>query len=315
MNDFLKYKILVTDEASKEIPLLLQKDKIILSRGNIACITGKAKSKKTFLVSAFAAAFLENESLTVRKGIDRGKVLYIDTEQARCHVQKVQKRIYKLCGWPPYSPEERLTVLALRSLSSEERRNITEEAVKALKPDLIIIDGIRDLVDDFNDIKSSSSLVKQLMRITDITNCGILCILHQNKSDNNARGHLGTELTNKSETILQLYNIDDKTIVSPDVSRNSAVEQFAFKISFEGIPQLCDIPKNKASIRKEITEIMGPCKSMSKNAFIASYTTKTQKKKSSGYLKIKQAVESGILIETADILILSNDSNFSNSKI
>ena len=38
-------------------------------------------------------------------------------------------------------------------------------------------------------------------------------ILHQNKNDEHARGHIGTELNNKAETIRQVeVDKDDKTI-------------------------------------------------------------------------------------------------------
>lgn len=304
MNQFLDYRILVTEENIQESPIIKQDDTTILSRGNIACITGKAKSCKTFLTSAIASAFLEGENLTISKGINNGTVLYVDTEQSKSHVQCLQQRIYKMCGWSIYSPDERLTMLAMRKLSPEERRNITEEAIRALKPDLVIIDGIRDLIEDFNDIKSSAAIVRQLMKLSDAFNCGILTVLHQNKSDNNARGHLGSEITNKSETVLQLTKIENKVIVSPDASRNQDIQEFAFQISNKGVPVLCNIPKNKDSLRKEIANIMQPYKSMTKQAFIEKYTKKTGYKKSSAYIKIKNAESSGIISISENLIIL-----------
>lgn len=305
MNGFSKYKINVTDDTQTEKPLLVQGNTTILSRGNIACITGKAKSRKTFLVSAIAAAFLENETLTIKKGTNNATILLIDTEQAKSHVQKLQKRIYRLAGWNTYIPESRLTVLALRSLSSEERLTVTTEAIRSIHPDLIIIDGVRDLVQDFNDIKASANVVRQLMEISDTQNCGILTILHQNKSDNNARGHLGTELTNKSETVLQITCIGNKSIVSSDSSRNNNISQFAFSINENELPELSNIPKTNASkenIKAEIKQIIGQYKSISKQAFIAAYISKTNKKQSSAYIKLKQAINYGILIETNNVL-------------
>lgn len=304
MSQFLDYRILVTEENLQESPIIKQGNTTILSRGNIACITGKAKSCKTFFTSAIAAAFLESDNLTISKGINNGTILYIDTEQSKSHVQCVQQRIYKMCGWSIYSPDERLTMLAMRKLSPEERRNMTEEAVRTLKPDLVIIDGIRDMVEDFNDIKSSAAIVRQLMKLSDTFNCGILTVLHQNKSDNNARGHLGSEITNKSETVLQLTNIENKIIVSPEASRNQDIQEFAFQISNMGIPVLCNIPKNKDSLRKEIANIMLPYKSMTKLAFIEKYTQKTGHKKSAAYIKIKNAETSGIITTSGSLIIL-----------
>ena len=202
--NFLDYRILITDQEKEEKPLILQNQTTFLSRGNLACITGKAKSCKTFLISAIIASFLEDETLTFSKGMKNGKVLHIDTEQSQSHVQNVQQRIYKLSGWDLFRSDDRLVTLALRPLSFEERMNVVSEAISEIKPDLVVIDGIRDLVEDFNDIKSSARTVSILMKLSEVYNCGIIVVLHQNKADNNARGHLGTELTNKVETMLQL---------------------------------------------------------------------------------------------------------------
>ena len=51
--------------------------------------------------------------------------------------------------------------------------------------------------------------------------------LHQNKSDTNARGHIGTELNNKAETVLSVTvseGNNDISIVEPQMSRNMSSE-------------------------------------------------------------------------------------------
>lgn len=304
--NFLDYRILITDQEKEEKPLILQNQTTFLSRGNLACITGKAKSCKTFLVSAIIASFLEDEKLTFSKGVKNGKVLHIDTEQSTSHVQNVQQRIYKLSGWDLFRSDDRLVTLALRPLSFEERMNVVSEAISGIKPDLVVIDGIRDLVEDFNDIKSSAKIVSNLMKLSEIYNCGIIVVLHQNKADNNARGHLGTELTNKVETMLQLTSIEGRIIVSPDVSRNNNIQPFAFHINEKELPELCEMPKNRKgynSTREEVIQTMGESTSMSKQLFVEKYTKLTGKKKSTAYMKIKEAISSGIIKESGDMIM------------
>ena len=41
----------------------------------------------------------------------------------------------------------------------------------------------------------------------------IHCVLHLNKGDNNVRGHIGTEMSNKAETVL-VINKDNETPAS-----------------------------------------------------------------------------------------------------
>ena len=74
-------------------------------------------------------------------------------------------------------------------------------------------------------------------------NIHIHTILHQNKGDENARGHIGTELSNKAETVLQV----EKDSKNPDIStvktahiRAVDFEPFAFRINEEALPELLD---------------------------------------------------------------------------
>ena len=68
-------------------------------------------------------------------------------------------------------------------------------------------------------------------------------ILHQNKNDENARGHIGTELNNKAETVMQV-EVDkmDRTVsvVEAIHIRDRAFEPFAFRINDEVLPELLD---------------------------------------------------------------------------
>ena len=69
---------------------------------------------------------------------------------------------------------------------------------------LVIIDGIRDLMYDINSPSESSELINLLMRWSSEYNLHIHTVLHLNKGDDNTRGHIGTELNNKAETVLQI---------------------------------------------------------------------------------------------------------------
>ena len=62
---------------------------------------GKAKSKKTFNVSAIVAAALKNGTVlryVAELQEDKRKVLYVDTEQSPYHCLKVMTRILRMAG-------------------------------------------------------------------------------------------------------------------------------------------------------------------------------------------------------------------------
>ena len=66
-------------------------------------------------------------------------------------------------------------------------------------------------------------------------------ILHQNKNDENARGHIGTELNNKAETVMQI-EVDKEersiSVVEAIHIRDREFEPFAFRINSETLPEL-----------------------------------------------------------------------------
>ena len=99
---------------------------------------------------------------------------------------------------------------------------------------LVVIDGIRDLMLDINNSKEATKLVGDLMQWTSEQNIHIQTVLHLNKGDDNARGHIGTELNNKAETVLQIMKdntLPDRSIVAPAIIRSKPFNKFAFRLT------------------------------------------------------------------------------------
>jgi hypothetical protein len=297
-NSWRDFLLSPTDEFTDPEPIIQQGDRVLLSRGNIATITGKPKAFKTFLNTGICAGVLENETLTFSSSINSAKVLFIDTEQAKSHAQKVQHRIFNLCGYDTKEKNIRLNYSTLREIDAKNRLDISIQTIENLKPDLVIIDGIRDLVLDFNDLTESGQVVGEMMRLTSKYNCGILVVLHQNKADNNARGHLGSELCNKCETVIQVVNTAGIATVSPVYSRNREIENFSFRIDDAGLPVLCDEPKMEKKTG-EIAELMR--KSMFGSAWMSrkDLTAKVEivsgKTSRTAERKVKEALEGGVI--------------------
>ena len=92
------------------------------------------------------------------------------------------------------------------------------------------------------------------MQWTDDKQIHIHTVLHQNKNDEHARGHIGTELNNKAETILQVeVDKEDKAIsvVEAVHIRDRDFEPFAFRINEDVLPELVEpyLSKEKKSGR------------------------------------------------------------------
>lgn len=230
----------ITSDQDQERPILKQDDVTIFSRDAMSLITGKAKARKTFFLSAIVAALTKNHEVLTLKRCAPARILWIDTEQSIYHFHKAVSRAYEMANISTMQNYEDIIPLSFSILSTEQRKDKLMEAVEEYRPDVIIIDGIRDFVLDINDVKESSKLKDLLMWIHHQYDCHICSILHQNKGDSNARGHLGTELTNKSETVFSLEPIANTTKVIPAYCRNMPFDQFSFEISDEtGLPVVC----------------------------------------------------------------------------
>jgi hypothetical protein len=247
-------RLFITDKFDSPPIILRIDDSIVGTLGNFSASTGKAKSKKTFNVCAIVAAALTgNTVLNYAASLpdNKWKILYADTEQSKFHCQRVLKRILQLSELPTDKQPETLEFLSLRKFSPKIRLGIIEEAIYHTEGlGLMIIDGVRDLAYDINSPSEATDLITKLMQWSDERQIHIHTVLHLNKGDDNTRGHLGTELNNKAETVLQVTKDEfDKNIssVTSMYIRDIDFEPFAFCINDNGLPELVDDYKPRQS--------------------------------------------------------------------
>lgn len=205
----LKYIRLSVTEKYEFPQEIVQIDGVTIATiGNFSASTGKPKSKKTFNVSAIVASALSGKEILKYKAelpSCKNRILYIDTEQSKCHCHKVLHRILKLAGLPTDQENDNIQFLVLREYTPDQRRDIIRWALhEEQNIGLVIIDGIRDLIHDINSPSESLDIINELMRWSSYYELHIHTVLHLNKGDDNTRGHIGTELNNKAETILQI---------------------------------------------------------------------------------------------------------------
>jgi hypothetical protein len=199
---------------------------------------------------------------------------------------KVLRRVHWLCGWQMDLPCERFHVLWLRSVTDtkddkgtvtekahDRRYRLIKQAIDILHPDAVFIDGIRDIIGDFNDNEESSNLVTDLMALAEQRQICIWNTLHMNprpKNDDESkmRGHLGTELGNKiTDTLVCIKHKNDKTgevyfTVKQDDARGKDMEDWEFVVTEAagalGIPQMravaSEIDITDAKIQQERIE-------------------------------------------------------------
>lgn len=194
----------------------------------------------------------------------------------------------------------------MRPLSIDERKQAIENAVREEHPDIIFIDGVRDLLQDFNSLEQSGNLIQWLLRLTAEYGCTIVSVLHQNKAkdDGNMRGHLGTELLNKLTDCFEVSKKDGKFIVSCTDSRNIQCPDIAFSIDANGeFKEEVVSDDNKLYARvEEIKRVLRTCY---KNKSEMTYTELTK----------AYAMEAAVSERTAQRAVKeAKDNDFLNAK-
>jgi hypothetical protein len=228
--------------------------------GNFSLVIGKAKSRKSFFINIAVSTAVSNKLVLGRflgcLPKEQTKVLYFDTEQGKYHVQLALKRI---CKQIKIEEPSNLEVYYLRSKTPAERMQIIESLIYADDTiGFVVIDGIKDLVSSINDEEQATNVSSKLLKWTEERNIHILSVLHQNKSDNNARGHLGTELINKAETVLSVTKAEgdnEISIVEPQQCRNIEPEKFAFEI-IEDLPVVAENFEARTETKKSGFDVL-----------------------------------------------------------
>ena len=241
-------------------------------RRELVAITGKAKSGKTFVTSMLMAvgSLTPNPSPKGEGSIcqlplkrmreEPFKVMWYDTEQSDESTQDIlNNRIIPMMS----NGNDATTPLALwrgaggeafnvRAVPWKERRDLLREAVTRCKPDLVIVDGIRDLVNDINDGVLAQEVMEELMHLATEHDCCIVCVLHQNKSgeDHNLRGWIGTELMNKAFEVYSCEKLLPQRIFSLEqtLTRKYDIERtMYFEVGDDGLPVSCGVPTDGGS--------------------------------------------------------------------
>ena len=237
-------------------------------RRELVAITGKAKSGKTYVTSMLMAGGaplgppeggMNEEHSPVnewmpflqRAGEKPLRVLWYDTEQSDESTQDIlRNRIMKMATNLPSRTGGvggGLDIFNVRCVDWRQRRALLREAVVRYGPDLVIVDGIRDLVNDINDGVLAQEVMEELLQLATSRECCIVCVLHQNKSgeDHNLRGWIGTELMNKAFEVYACEKLMPQRIfkVEQTLTRKYDIEQaLYFEVGEDGLPKASPLP-------------------------------------------------------------------------
>ena len=219
--------------------------------GGIHAITGQAGNGKTMTLAQFMAAILCGEYGELRCELDPDvprSVLYIDTEMEEANTIAVKNRVMTLCGRPINEQADDFNIIMLREVpetidakgtkiaSSTNRWRMTLKAIYEYRPTAVFIDGLLDVVKDFNDNKECQETIYKCMQVASHYGISVWCIVHQNPGGEKLVGHLGSFLERKVTDVFQTKKEkNDKTgdvtfTVSQKKARGRDVADWQFRV-------------------------------------------------------------------------------------
>ena len=254
--------------------------------GGLAAISGQKKNGKSFVLTQLMAAILGYDSDKTQRYLPglrvpertieylghQPRVLYCDTEMEKLSSAKVLRRVHWLCDWDMKVPNDRFSVLWLKNMPKDadtkayrKRYELIKKAIEAIEPDIVFIDGVRDLLASINDEESGTQILDELGSLAEERKMCIWCALHQNPKansdgeDSKMRGWIGTELGNKvSDTLVSVKSKTQagvKFVVKQLDARDKDLDDWTFEVNDDagnlGIPRIIGTGTNLSSRSKE----------------------------------------------------------------
>ena len=261
--------------------------------GGLAAITGQKKNGKSFVLTQLMAAILGNgcdktqrylPGLTVpERTIEylghEPKVLYVDTEMEKLSSAKVLRRVHWLCDWDMKYPNDRFAVLWLKNMPKDTEKKVYRQryemirlAIDAIQPDVVFVDGLRDLLASINDEETATAILDDFGSIAEERRMSIWLALHQNPSRKNEddegkmRGWAGTELGNKvSDTLVSIKSKTSNGVtftVKQQDARDKDMDDWQFEVTDDagnlGVPRIFNKGTNLSSKSKEQVQCDDP---------------------------------------------------------
>ena len=240
--------------------------------GGIHAITGQAGNGKTMTLAQFMAAILSGGYGQLRyelTDVPTPRVLYIDTEMEEANTIAVKNRVMSMCGRKIDVQYDDFDVIMLREVpegvdkdkngreykvpASVMRWRMVLKAINDLQPTVAFIDGLLDVVADFNDNKECQELIYKCMQVASYFNISVWCCVHQNPGGEKLVGHLGSFLERKVTDVIMTKK--DKNATSGDVTftvsqkkaRGRDIQDWQFRVlpvNGWGMPEQVVTPDN-----------------------------------------------------------------------
>ena len=198
--------------------------------GEIHIISGKPGNGKTGLMAQLIAATLGGRfGNTVSRRVGHKvngseeffelptRILYVDTEQGEDDTIGFKNRVISMSGVSKEDAKEHLKILRLRDteLAKDRWRKILK-AIWQMQPTDIFLDGMLDIVEDYNDQKECQPIIRKCMMLATHYDTSLWAVLHENPMVDKLVGTLGSITQRKVSEIFTVIKVKQADLKEND---------------------------------------------------------------------------------------------------
>lgn len=279
----------------------------IIARANLHTLRGAPKTGKSAVGLALISAALKGELIGIKALRVNISVLWIDTEQDKNTLRQKGRAVLDMAGLD--AQPAALKIVPLRGYGSPaDVLAVTLRAIEENAPDFVFLDGVVDLCPAFNDEEQSREVVRHLEIYAERYGTAILGLIHTNKKDDEARGHLGALMQQKSAEIYQVNKREGESIatVTQPKSRYAPVPDFSFAFADDfKITTAADAWERTSNetlerMRNTFAPLFMAAEKLSKGQLKAAYKSARGCQDRTAEKEIRAAVEANILHKTQE---------------
>ena len=232
-DDFLDF-----DEPYKPPRYTMERDGVPFADvGELHIISGKPGNGKTGLMSQLEAAILggkfgntlakevghiiRDEQGNIVNGEDNRpifqtkstRILHIDTEQGKDDTIAFKNRVISMSGVEKEYAKQHFFILRLRDTElAKDRWKKILKAIWQIQPTDIFLDGMLDIVEDYNDQKECQPIIRQCMMAATYYDTSLWAVLHENPMADKLVGTLGSITQRKVSEIFTVIKVKQQDL-------------------------------------------------------------------------------------------------------
>jgi hypothetical protein len=240
----------------------------LLTTGGILCICAKPGVGKSSICEAILSKHINSESDGLGFNVSTSKsILYIDTERSQSETWNSWQRMMKRAKIERPNTSDKVIYANYKALELKAKKTSVESILNENQNiGIIVFDGAGDFTSNTNDIEQANDFISWLNTFN--PSISFVFTIHTNPSDNKPRGHLGSEICRRANSVLLANKHDGGLIKITSAFSDGKVrhgsditmyyqwdDEFEMFMSSNDTPEFKKPPKDQELYNKILTNL------------------------------------------------------------